>query len=285
MIHVIIPVHNRIKYTLSCIESLKKQNIFNKLNIIVVDDGSTDGTSPYIKSHYPEITLLKGSGNLFWGGAVNLGISYACKIGKKNDWILLVNNDVEFVSNSISELVSECEKKQRKILAGSLTISFEDKSTIIKSGTIVKSWFLNITEHAYNSLNINKYSKLENLEVDFITGRSLLHPIEIFDKVGNYDSKNFLHYGADDEFSMRVKKYGYKVILCVKSLVYLKSNNYKNNSAKIKKNLFHTLFSIHSSSNIVNKFKLTVKITPFYAKLSFFIVGIFKSLYMYVKEK
>ena len=106
MIHVIIPVHNRIKYTLSCIESLKKQNIFDKLNIIVVDDGSTDGTSSYIKRHYPEITLLKGSGNLFWGGAVNFGISYACKIGKKNDWILLVNNDVEFVSNSISDAVS-----------------------------------------------------------------------------------------------------------------------------------------------------------------------------------
>ena len=84
---------------------------------------------------------------------------------------------------------------------------------------------------------------------------------------------------------MRVKKYGYKVILCVKSLVYLKSNNYNNNSTKIKKNVFHTLFSIHSSSNIVNKFRLTVKITPFYAKLSFFIVGIFKSIYMYVKEK
>jgi GT2 family glycosyltransferase len=284
VIHVIIPVHNRLKYTQACIESLKKQNLFEKLNIIVVDDGSTDDTKSYIKNYYPEITILKGNGNLFWGGAINFGINYVLKIGKIKDWILLVNNDVELAPDSICKLVNESEIRNRKILAGSLTINFEDKSTIIKSGTIVKSWFFNKTEHVYNNLDVNKLSNHNNIEVNFMTGRSLLHPIEIFDKVGNYDSKNFLHYGCDDEFTMRVQKYGYKVLLCVSSLVYLKSDQNRN-LTKSKKNLFHTLFSIRSSSNIVNKLKLTLKVIPFYAKLSFFFIGVLKSIYLHLKEK
>ena len=203
------------------------------------------------------------------GGAVNFGINYARKISKKNDWVLLVNNDVEFAPNAISELIKVINNNGRRVIAGSLSLDYIDKSTVIKSGTIVESWFLNKTKHAYNGLNINKISTLKNLQVDFITGRCLLHPIEIFDSVGNYDHKNFLHYGADDEFSMRVKKNGYKIYLCVSSLVYLKSKNNKN-IGKIKKSLFHTFFSIHSSSNIVNKFKLTPKVVPFYAKFSLY---------------
>lgn len=281
MIHVIIPVHNRIKFTLSCIESLKKQNIIKSLNIIVVDDGSNDNTRISIESAYPEITILSGNGKLFWGGAVNFGIKHVLKIKKIKDWILLVNNDVEFSPNSISELLNECENKNRKAIIGSLTLNFNDKCTVVKSGTIVKNWFFNLTEHVYNHNNINEIH-LKNEEVDFITGRCLLHPIEIFEKIGNYDSKNFLHYGADDEFSMRAKKNGYKVILCSSSLVYLKSK--EANSNKTKKSLFHTFFSIHSSSNIINKFNLTLKVVPYYAKLSFFMIGILKSFYIYLKN-
>ena len=283
MIHVVIPVHNRVKFTLSCIESLKKQNIIKSLNIIVVDDGSNDNTRISIESAYPEITILSGNGKLFWGGAVNFGIKYVLKIKKKKDWVLLVNNDVEFSPNSISELLNECENKNRKAIIGSLTLNFNDKCTVVKSGTIVKNWFFNVTKHIYNNNNINEIH-LKNEEVDFITGRCLLHPIEIFEKIGNYDSKNFLHYGADDEFSMRAKKFGYKILLCVSSLVYLKSNDdigLKEN----KKSLFKTFFSIRSSSNIINKFKLTLKVVPFYAKLSFFIVAVLKSLYIYFKKK
>ena len=145
MIHIIIPVHNRFDYTKSCIESLEKQIISEELNVIVVDDGSTDNTKLFIKNYYPQIKVLEGNGNLFWGGAVHYGISYVRKIGKKNDWILLVNNDVEFAPNSISELIKECNKKKRKIIAGSLTVNYNDRSTVIKSGTIVESWTLNKT--------------------------------------------------------------------------------------------------------------------------------------------
>ncbi len=282
MIHVVIPVHNRLELTIDCIGSLKKQEGVNNLNLIVVDDGSTDGTGEYFKN-INDVTILKGSGNLYWCGAINYGIEHVLKISNLNDWVLIVNNDVILKNNSILNLLDIAKKNNRKALVSSLTLSKEDRKTVIKSGTIVESWFLNKTNHMYSGYDINKIINKDPINVDFLTGRCVLHPVEIFSKVGNYDYKTFQHYGGDDEFSMRVKQSGFATLLCPSSIVYLNSNNTKelNRSILI---FFYTLFNIKSSSNIINKFKLTLKVVPYYAKLTFFIIGIMKSIYIFLKR-
>lgn len=285
MIHVIIPTFNRLRHTISCINSLKKQINFKELNIIIFDDASSDGTAKHIKTNFPEITVLNGDGFFFWGGAVKSGIEYAIKISKPNDWVLLVNNDIELSETAVSELILISERENRRAVVGSLSISAIDRKTIIKSGTIVKNWFLNKTFHVYANLTLDNRFNLEPVKVDFITGRCLLHPIEIFKNVGNYDSKNFRHYGADDEFSIRLKKFGYSVLLCPSSIIFLKPNEHKVYSRYNLVELYKTLFSIKSSSNIVNKFKLSLKVAPFYSKFSFFLIGVFKSIYLFFVKK
>ena len=92
MINVIIPVHNRVKYTIQCIESLHNQDCEDKLKIFIINDGSTDETKKIINDKYPEVNILEGNGTLFWGGAVNYGITKVLKICHKDDWILLVRH-------------------------------------------------------------------------------------------------------------------------------------------------------------------------------------------------
>ena len=176
-------------------------------------------------------------------------------------------------------------KYKRKSISGSLTVSFKDKKSIIKSGTIVKNWFLNLTSHQFVNDNIELLINKKSVEVDFLTGRCLLHPVEIFEVVGNYDSKTFPHYGADDEFSMRVKKFGYSSILCPSSIVYLKEND-ENRSIKtsLLNQFLFSLFNIKSSANIVNKFNLSLKVVPIYAKPSFFLIGILKSIIIFFRN-
>ena len=76
MIHVVIPVFNRLSLTKACIKSLKKQKNCETINIIIVDDGSTDGTTAYFKKFFPEIKIIKGTGELYWGGSIKVGIDY-----------------------------------------------------------------------------------------------------------------------------------------------------------------------------------------------------------------
>ena len=182
MIHIIIPVHNRLNFTIDCLNSLKKQDIYNQFNLIVVDDGSTDGTSEYLKKNFPEVKILNGDGSLYWGGAINCGIKYVIKIHKVQDWVLIVNNDVEFTVDAISTLIKVSIKEKRKVISSALTLNFEDKKTIITSGTIVKSWLFNDTKHILRGLNINYLTKKSPVKVDLLTGRCLLHPIEIFER-------------------------------------------------------------------------------------------------------
>src|ERR1044071_9943972 len=93
-IYIIIPVHNRLEATRRCLESLRNQ-MFTRFQILLVDDGSTDGTSEFVKENYPDVMLLTGDGNLWWTGAINLGIRYALLRGSANDAVLVINNDVE----------------------------------------------------------------------------------------------------------------------------------------------------------------------------------------------
>ena len=141
---------------------------------------------------------------------------------------------------------------------------------------------MNVTEHVFQGKKIKNLPNENFVEVDIFTGRCLLHPIEIFKKIGNYDHITFPHYGGDDEFSLRAKKNGYINLLSLKSIVYL--NNKKKNIKIVNfKNFSNFFFNKKSSSNIIDKFNFTLKVVPFYAKITFFLISVLKSIYIYIR--
>ena len=79
-VEIITPVHNRRDITLQCLKSLARINS-NALDIhiIIVDDGSTDGTSEAISANYPQVEIIKGDGNLWFTAGTNRGIEAALK--------------------------------------------------------------------------------------------------------------------------------------------------------------------------------------------------------------
>ena len=78
---VVIPVHNRQKVTLRCLDNLAADGVFEWATVLVVDDGSTDGTGDAVRAAHPSAVVLPGDGNLWWGGAMHLGMDYACRGG------------------------------------------------------------------------------------------------------------------------------------------------------------------------------------------------------------
>jgi GT2 family glycosyltransferase len=277
-VYIIIPVHNRIEKTLQCLRSIYTQDCKN-IQVIVVDDGSSDFTQDKLHDLYPQVTVLPGSGALFWTGAVKLGVEYVLNSCNKEDWVLLMNNDVQVENDTIGKLISFSKKLDRKVIVNALSVDSKDQDTIVKSGTVVKSWFLNRTHHVLHGSSLSELEQRNEIEVDLLTGRCLLHPVEIFNKIGNYNADLFPHYGGDDEFTARAKLFGYRLFVLPSAVCYLDQENISSK----RQDIFQALFGVRSNINIVNKWKLTRAIVPLHAQWSYYLIGILKSLYTFIK--
>src|SRR3989339_1274263 len=93
MIFIVIPVHNRKDTTLECLQYLHRQT-YREYKIIIVDDGSTDGTATAIQDTYPDTTILTGNGQLWWTGAMHKGIQDVLTMAAETDYVLSLNDDV-----------------------------------------------------------------------------------------------------------------------------------------------------------------------------------------------
>src|SRR4030042_6314914 len=134
MLYIVIPVHNRIFYTRQCLESLKMQEL-KEFKIVVVDDGSTDGTGEMIEQEFPEVVLLHGNGNLWFTAATNLGVRYALECGAS--YIMVLNDDTVAEGNFIEKMLFWAERKPNALLGG-LAVDWRTKRPVY-GGEII-SW-------------------------------------------------------------------------------------------------------------------------------------------------
>ena len=217
-IYIIIPVHNRMEFTRQCLNSLTQQT-YLKFKIIVIDDGSSDGTTDMIQKEFPEVVLLHGDGNLWWTGATNLGVKHVLKNATLRDYVLTMNDDV-IVQPNYLEILLECASKHTRSLIGSIALN-SDNEAIIEDGGVKINWY---TAKFSWLTRGREYKTVMDEEpsvipVDALSGRGTLIPVETFQKVGLYDFLRLPHYGADYEFSHRAKKKGYNLIIDYKSFV------------------------------------------------------------------
>jgi GT2 family glycosyltransferase len=134
-VYAVIPVHNRRPITRQCLLCLHQQT-FSNLKIIVVDDGSTDGTSEMIRAEFPEVILLHGDGNLWWTGATNMGVRYAMSQCCKEDYILIINDDVFVHPDYVVTLFNAAENSP-----GTLVQSvYADADNVILDGGTHINW-------------------------------------------------------------------------------------------------------------------------------------------------
>ncbi|MCI9132662.1 MAG: glycosyltransferase family 2 protein [Lachnospiraceae bacterium] len=97
---------NRKEKTLKCLQSLQSGNPKLDFHFLAVDDKSTDGTAEALDD-LPEVTVIPGSGNLYYTGGMRKGIQEARKLSKEYDYALIFNDDVEFYSRALERLVNQ----------------------------------------------------------------------------------------------------------------------------------------------------------------------------------
>jgi len=224
-ISIIIPVYNRLNitknglyYLIRAVDFFKKndENKFN-VKIVIVDDGSTDGTPEYIKSNHPDVVVLSGDGNMWWTGAVNYGINYVINNIPNNKGIILQNDDIVIDEDWLYELLKAVKLNPNKLI-GCATSTLEMKDQILYGGRNINSWFA--TEKLINFGNNRSNFPKGYLATSFdLYGRGLYIPMDVFEKIGLFNQQQFKHRG-DMDIPLRAKKAGFKLLVCYDALVY-----------------------------------------------------------------
>lgn len=217
LVYVITPVFNSLENTNKFLRAIRKQT-YQNYKVVIIDDGSTDGTSKIIKNNFPEVLLLQGDGSLWWSGGTNLGVKKA--MSDNADFVLTINNDVTFENNYISNLVSVA-KSNKKSIIGSMVVYKNDQNRVWYAGATFDSKTGNL-KHKMGKV----YDYHGLIDSEWLTGMGVLIPIIVFQKVGFFNEKEYPQYFGDADFSLRAKNAGYRLIVDPKSIVVadLKSN-------------------------------------------------------------
>lgn len=191
-VYIIIPVHNRKTITLKCLQNLEANEDLQRYYVIVVDDGSTDGTSQAIKSLYPEIIILVGDGNLWWTGAIKEGMKYAYQKGA--EYLIWLNDDCYPRQNAISNLIEFCHNNPQSIVGGQCLDPDTNEPTY--GGIINKN---NQIQQVYCTEN-------RSLECDGLAGNLVCLPKTVIENIGYPNNSLYPQYYGDVTYTKFGKK-------------------------------------------------------------------------------
>ena len=190
---------------MECLRSLERQT-YGRFSILMVDNGSRDGSAEIIQKTFPQVEVIRLDENLGFAGGFNRGIEKALAAGA--EYVLVLNNDTVSAPKMVEELVRACVPGVG--VAAPKIFFHQDSRRIWSVGGRRNFFTLEMKDKATGQLDQGKWESLQ--ERDYLTGCAMMIPREVFSTVGLLDEGYFAYY-EDMDFSFRVKKAGYKLLL------------------------------------------------------------------------
>ena len=261
-IAILITCHNRKEKTLTCLNSIFIQKGFNvlfKLDVFLVDDGSTDGTSDAIKNQFPTVKLINGNGKLFWNRGMHLAWKTAIDYSEY-DYYLWLNDDTYLHDNAINTLIMNSQfYKNESIIIGTTTNDYDNQ--------------ISYGGHKFIGGLVSPKISLEENECEYFNGNCVLIPRKVKDIVGILDPF-YTHAIGDYEYSLRAKKLGVKLVVSNVIVGLCNSNLKKKKWLDYNLNLldrFSYLYSPLSGNNPFEFFVYERKYFGLFSALKHFI--------------
>lgn len=218
-IAALLTCHNRREKTLACLRQLYQQDLPPNVTIdtLVVDDGSTDGTSEAVRREFPFITLIVKDGSCYWNGGMRVAFSEALSRGY--DYYLWLNDDTLLYPDAVGDLLRTHRDLERRglesIIVGSVFDAATGKHTY--GGAIRSSRW-----HPLKYSPVKPGLMPEPCEV--MNGNCVLIPHSVANIVGNLDP-SFTHSIGDFDYAIRAKIAGFHVFVAPGYLGTCSRNN------------------------------------------------------------
>ncbi|MEN2415067.1 glycosyltransferase family 2 protein [Flavobacterium mesophilum] len=199
---VVIVTYNPLKWIEKCLDSLIQSTI--PVEILIVDNNSTDGFQEILKSKYQQITLLQSSSNLGFGAANNLGIRKA--YDNNADFVFLLNQDAWVEFDTIEKLISAQKNEPEYGIVSPIHLNGKgDRLDYNFSNYIIPSQCKGL----YSDIYLNKI-KPSVYQVNFVNAAGWLLSRKCIETVGGFNP-SFFHYSEDDNYVQRVHFHKLKI--------------------------------------------------------------------------
>ncbi len=255
---IIIPNYNGLSFLDPCMKALEKQDC-QDFEILVVDNGSSDGSVEWLKEHgIPSIFLAENTG---FSGAVNLGIQTA-----KTPYVILLNNDTEAEPGYVGALLKEIERSPKIFSVSPKMVQLYNRELMDDAGDMysIMGW-------AYQrgvGRDVRLYDK--PCHVFSACAGAAIYRREIFEEIGYFDEMHFA-YLEDIDVGYRAKIAGYYNRYCPQAVVYhvgSGTSGSKYNSFKVKlaarNNVYLNYKNMPTPQLLVNALPITAGIAVKY---------------------
>lgn len=265
-VSVVIPNFNGIAFLDSVLASLEGQTLSN-FEVILVDNGSTDGSCSFVTANYPWVHLIELSENFGFCGAVNAGIRAA-----KAPYVLLLNNDTEVKEDFVEEMLAAIRRHKNAFSCGARMVQYHDRDRLDDVGNYYCA--LGWAFARGRGEDIHAY-ETEDKIFSACAGAAIYRK-KILEKIGYFDEEHFA-YLEDTDIGYRARIYGYENWYAPKAIVY----HVGSGTSGSRYNQFKTRYSSRNNIYLIYK---NMPLLQIILNLPFLAVGfLIKFLFFAVK--
>jgi GT2 family glycosyltransferase len=216
----VLTCFNRKAMTLACLGALESAAGYAQVDLgaIVVDDASTDGTAVAIRSEYPWVKVIDGSGALFWNRGMYVGFGVALQ--RPADYYLWLNDDTVLVEDALRSLLQQSEQLRRAegtpvIVVGAT--AERSSGQVTYGGRVTRS---RLRRFKYDLV----WDEKRPVPCEAIEGNCVLIPREVAQEVGNLDP-TFEHAIGDTDYGLRALRAGFRSFVGAGIVGYCSDNS------------------------------------------------------------
>jgi len=208
MVHVLLPVFNRCRTTLQFVEYLTAQT-YTDYHLVLIDDGSSDGTAAAVCEKLPGVTVLRGKGNWWWAGSLQKGHEWLIRQRiPHGDYVLVMNDDTEFDEDFLK--------------TGTAILAQNPNTILTATGYNIKSRQpQDSAGYQFTWDNLSCVETYDIGEMNCLSTRGMLTTVGDFISVGGFHPRLIPHYLSDLEFTMRAHERGLKLMIHKDFRIYI----------------------------------------------------------------
>lgn len=265
-VSVVIPNFNGIAFLDSVLASLEGQTLSN-FEVILVDNGSTDGSCSFVTANYPWVHLIELSENFGFCGAVNAGIRAA-----KAPYVLLLNNDTEVKEDFVEEMLAAIRRHKNAFSCGARMVQYHDRDRLDDVGNYYCALGWSFARGRGKDIHVYE---TEDKIFSACAGAAIYRK-KIIEKIGYFDEEHFA-YLEDTDIGYRARIYGYENWYAPKAIVY----HVGSGTSGSRYNQFKTRYSSRNNIYLIYK---NMPLLQIILNLPFLAVGfLIKFLFFAVK--